>query len=152
MVGSKRGHAKSLALKTKDLRHQDGGTLKMDKIEPSISVENASLTIRLRNTSPQHTRTAAATVANIEGDYPLGSVSSSIQIHCLFALLATKLYTSSTSACESQHSDTTGRAVGQRHKEEYCQLKHSLTKMIAIRGTRNVPDLNIVYPKMANFV
>ena len=34
----------------------------------------------------------------------------------------------------------------------YCQLKHSLTKMVAIRGTRNVPDLNIVYPKMANFV
>jgi len=34
----------------------------------------------------------------------------------------------------------------------YCQLKHFLTKMVAIRGTRNVPDLNIVYPKMANFV
>ncbi len=34
----------------------------------------------------------------------------------------------------------------------YCQLKHFLTKTVAIRGTRNVPDLYIVYPKMANFV
>ncbi len=32
----------------------------------------------------------------------------------------------------------------------YCQLKHSLTKMVTIRGTHNIPDLNIVYPKMAN--
>ncbi len=33
----------------------------------------------------------------------------------------------------------------------YCQLKHFLTKMVAMRGTRNVLDLNIVYPKMAKF-
>jgi hypothetical protein len=37
-------------------------------------------------------------------------------------------------------------------RKRYCQLKHSLTKMVAITGTRNVPDLNIVYPKMAKFV
>ena len=46
------------------------------------------------------------------------------------------------------NSPWSGPAVFQR----YCQLKHFLTKMVAIRGTRNVPDLNIVYPKMANFV
>ena len=33
MVGSKRGHSKSLALKTKDLYHRHFGDLKMDKVE-----------------------------------------------------------------------------------------------------------------------
>jgi hypothetical protein len=33
MVGSKRGHAKSLTLKTKDLCYRHFGTLKMDKVE-----------------------------------------------------------------------------------------------------------------------
>ena len=35
MVGSKRGHAKSLALKTKDLCYRHFGALKMDKVELS---------------------------------------------------------------------------------------------------------------------
>ena len=39
-----------------------------------------------------------------------------------------------------------------KHSQGYCQLKHFLTKMVTIRGTRNVADLNIGYPKMANFV
>ncbi len=46
MVGSKRGHAKSLALKTKDLCYRHFGTLKMDKVELIIALCAGLMSLR----------------------------------------------------------------------------------------------------------